>query len=466
MTEAVDTKHPDYLDRADEWRLMRDSARGETAIKSGGTLYLPKPSGFTKQPDGGIALYEAYQRRAQFPEIVQPAVMAMVGVIHQAEIKIAIPDSMAGLWEKATADGLPLEAFHRRITAELLLMGRYSVLVDAPSTGDMPRLAGYQAEALINWAEDRTMFVLDESGLVRNGFQWEDRKQYLALTLENGRYVGRRYNQGGDVVENGEAEPTTAKGDNLTGIPFVVMGPRDLSLKPETSPCIGIARSAKSIYQLSADYHWQLFMTGQETLFIINGDAPEAVGAGVVVEIKGGGDGNPPDAKYVGPAGTGIAAHRTAIVDEQQNAANAGARLFNSGQKTAESGDALRIRYTSETASLISVAHASCAGLEKALRYAGKMIGLSDAEISDIVVTPPKTLVERAITPEQMNAIMGLWDKGLISGETAYENLQAGNVASAERDWAEEQDLIEQEQVGRYADDMAARTPPVIPPAA
>ncbi len=466
MTEAVDTKHPDYLDRADEWRLMRDSDRGETAIKSGGTLYLPKPNGFTKQPDGGTALYEAYQRRAQFPEIVQPAVMAMVGVIHQAEIKIVIPDSMAGLWEKATADGLPLEAFHRRITAELLLMGRYSVLVDAPSSGDMPRLAGYQAETLINWAEDRTMFVLDESGLVRNGFQWENRKQYLALTLEDGRYVGRRYDEGGIVIDGKEGEPTTAKGDNLTEIPFVVMGPRDLSLKPETSPCIGIARAAKSIYQLSADYRWSLFMAGQETLFIINGDRPEVVGSGVIVEIKGGGDGNPPDAKYVGPAGTGIAAHRTAIVDEQQNAASAGARLFNSGQKTAESGDALRIRYTSETASLISVAHASCAGLEKALRYAGLMNGLSDAEISDIVVTPPKTLVERAITPEQMNAIMGLWDKGLISGETAYENLQAGNVASAERDWAEEQALIDQEHVGRYADELAAMTPPNTPPAA
>ena len=31
MTGTVDTKHPDYLDRVDEWALMRDCARGETA---------------------------------------------------------------------------------------------------------------------------------------------------------------------------------------------------------------------------------------------------------------------------------------------------------------------------------------------------------------------------------------------------------------------------------------------------
>ncbi|PSJ60757.1 DUF4055 domain-containing protein [Pseudaminobacter soli (ex Li et al. 2025)] len=466
MTDAVDTRHPDWTERAEEWRLMRDSNRGETAIKDAGKVYLPQPSGFAKQADGGVALYAAYQKRAQFAEIVLPAVMAMVGVIHQAEIKVVIPDSMAKLWERATADGLPLEAFHRRITAELLLMGRYAVLVDAPSSGDLPWLAGYQAESLINWAEDRSMFVLNESGLVRNGFEWTDRKQYLALLLENGKYVGRRYDGDGNPIKDKEGEPTTAKGDNLTEIPIVVMGPRDLSLKPETPPCIGIARSAVSMYQLSADYRWQLFMTGQETFVVINGEAPETVGAGVVISLQGNGEGKQPDAKYVGPAGTGIAAHRVAITDEQQNAANAGARLFNSGQKTAESGDALRIRYTSETASLISVAHASCAGLEKALRYAGRMMGLGETEIGNIVVTPPKTLVERTITPQQMTAIMGLWEKGLISGETAYENLQAGNVASAERDWAEEQDMIAKEQLGAAADQMAAMTPPDVTPAA
>jgi len=48
------------------------------------------------------------------------------------------------------------------------------------------------------------------------------------------------------------------------------------------------------------------------------------VGAGVVVTLKGG-DGLTPDAKYVGPAGTGIAAHRTAILDERQAAVAAGA---------------------------------------------------------------------------------------------------------------------------------------------
>lgn len=448
MAEAVSTEHPDYAARKPEWSLMRDAAWGETAIKDAGEAYLPMPGGFKSQPDGGRDMYAAYKTRAQFPEIVAPAVLSMVGVIHQAEIKIDIPAGLEPLWERATADGLPLEAFHRRITAELLTTGRYAVLTDAPSTGSTPWLAGYQAESLINWADDRTMFVLDESGLVRDGFTWEEKKQYLALLLEQGRYVGRRYDEAGLVIEGQEAEPTTAKREGLTEIPLVVIGPRDLSLKPETPPLIAIARAAKAMYQLSADYRWQLFMTGQETLFVINGDAPERVGAGVVVAIKGGSEGNAPDAKYVGPAGTGIEAHRKAIIDEAQNAANAGARLFNTGMKSAESGDALRIRFSAETASLISIAQASCAGLEKALRYAGRMIGLSESELASIIVKPPATLADREMTPERMAAIMGLWEKALISYETAYENLQAGGVANPDRSWEEEQRLIDREDNG------------------
>lgn len=135
MTDAVDTKHPLWTAMADKWELMRDTTAGETAVKEAGTTYLPQPSGFKSQPDGGRALYEAYQKRAQFPEIVEPTIRGMVGVIHRTEAQIEMPDAMQPLWEKATKDGLPLEALHRRITAELLTTGRYSLL-------QMPRPKG------------------------------------------------------------------------------------------------------------------------------------------------------------------------------------------------------------------------------------------------------------------------------------------------------------------------------------
>ncbi|MFA5567977.1 MAG: DUF4055 domain-containing protein [Trueperaceae bacterium] len=459
MAEAVATKHPLWEEMAPEWRLMRAAAMGETTIKEGGELYLPRPSGWGKNKEGN-QLYNAYKARARFPEILAAAVQSMVGVIHQAEHKIEMPSRMEAIWERATADGLPLEAFHRRITAEVLTTGRYAVLADAASTGDTPWLAGYQAEALINWADDRTMFVLDESGLVRDGFQWAQRNQYLALLLENGRYVGVRYDAAGEPIA-GPAEPTTARREPLPEIPLVVIGPRDLSLTPEAPPLIGIARAAVAMYQLSADYRWSLYMSGQETLVIINGERPSMVGAGVVISLMGT-ENITPDAKYVGPSGNGIEAHRKAIEDEAKNAANAGARLFNTegNGRSQESGDARRIRYAAETASLLSVAQASAAGLEKSLRYVGRLMGLSDSEIEGITVRPPKTIVDQEMTPERMAAILGLWEKALISYETAYENLQAGGIANPDRSWEEELDLIEQDDLGREEDEAAALSLP------
>lgn len=53
---------------------MRDTTAGETELKGAGTQYRPQPSGFSAQADGGKAVYQVYQKKGQFPEIVHPTV--------------------------------------------------------------------------------------------------------------------------------------------------------------------------------------------------------------------------------------------------------------------------------------------------------------------------------------------------------------------------------------------------------
>jgi hypothetical protein len=446
---GVDAKHPEYADHVSEWTLMRHTHRGEKAVKEAGEEYLPMPSGFRVQADSGRAMYGAYQKRAQFPEIVAPTIRGMIGVIHRTEAQIEMPDAMLGLWERATSDGLPLEALHRRITGELLLTGRYGLLVDAPSTGgDLPYLAGYSAEALINWSEDRDFFVLDESGWKRDEFAWSDQKGYRVLRLVDGRYEVETYSgttRGADVLQ-----PTARGGQSLDQIPFVVIGPRDLAVAPQEPPLIGVARAALALYRLDADYRHQLYMSGQETLVVINGDAPTAIGAGVVITLTSGqgedGKEYTPDAKYVGPSGRGIEAHRTAIQDERENAVAAGARIFDSAKKAAESGEALRLRYAAQTATLTSIAQASAAGVEKALRFAAVMIG---ADPNAVVVKPSLEFLDASLDPSAAEALLRVWQGGAISFETLYENLQRGEIASAERSAEEELKLIDREDIER-----------------
>ncbi|MFC3628219.1 DUF4055 domain-containing protein [Paracoccus angustae] len=436
----------------DEWAMLRACQRGEKAVKEAGEAYLPMPSGFRTQADAGRMMYSAYQMRAQFSEILAPTIRGMVGVIHRTEAQIDMPAAMQGLWERATGDGLPLEALHRRITGELLLTGRYGLLAEASSEGsDLPWLAGYSAEALINWSEGRDFYVLDESGLIRDEFQWREQKRYRVLQLDGGRYTVHTYT--GEEKDSKEIQPTARGGAALTEIPFVVMGPRDLSVAPSEPPLIGVARAALALYRLDADYRHVLYMSGQETLFIFNGEAPEAVGAGVVVCLTASKEDHAPDAKYVGPSGQSIGDLRQAIQDERANAASAGARLFDAEKKSAESGDALRIRYAAQTATLTSIAQASAQGLEKALRHIAVMIGVDP---NTVVVRPNLSFIDATLSPTDAAALMALWQGGSISYQTFYEQLQKGEIASAERDHEAELKLIDAEQMGEDEDRQAA----------
>jgi hypothetical protein len=422
-------------ERAAEWQLMRDAMDGESAIKREGEVYLTKPSGFKADPLTENEKYLAYRNRAQFPEILAPSVAAMIGIIHGQEIGIEIPPALEYLWENADGNALPLEAFHRRITRELLVIGRYGVLADAPEDGGEPYLAGYCADGLINW--DRDWWVLDESGMTRRGFVWQKSLRYRVLSIEDGAYVQAIY--AGDALAPVVVPVTATGAKRLSEIPFAIANARDLSARIETPPLIGVARAALAIYQLSADYRHQLYMSGQETLVAINGDAPKAVGAGVVHRMMGA-EGITPDLKYVSPSCSGIEAHLKAMEDNRFAAMQAGARLLEQQDAVQESGAARKLRFASETATLTSLAQSSCALLEKSLRNIAMIKGLP---VDGIVVTAPTDLLDRSMTPTDLAALFGIYQGGGMAWETYYAAGQRGGIFSAERDAEQEHALVD-----------------------
>lgn len=428
---SVKTLHPAMTTvRRAEWQLMRDAMDGEGEIKARGEEYLPMPSGFASQDDGGVAFYNAYRKRAQFPEFLAPSVGAMIGIIHGQEWQVEMPDAMEYLWENADGDGLPLEAFSRRITRELLVIGSYAVLTDAPRDGGDPYLAGYRRDRVINW--DKDWWVLDETTMKRNGFAWEQLERYLLLSVDGGGYTPILLDSKGDAIE--EIQVRGRGGALLPRIPFVVGNAMDLSPRIEAPPLIGVARAALAFYQLSADYRHQLYMSGQETLVAIDGDAPPAVGAGVVWEMRGT-DTRAPDLKYVSPTCAGIEAHDAAMQRQREAAVMAGARLFEQQAKGEESGEAKKLRYASETATLLSVAQNSALLLERALKNAAMIMGLPEDEI---VVTPPKDLMDRTMSPQDFAALFGVYVQGGMSWETFFEAGQRGGIFSSETTAEEE----------------------------
>lgn len=438
----VDNKHPEYLEHHSDWVKVRHADRGEKRIKEQGIEYLPMPSGFATQADGGVAMYEAYKGRAEFAGILGPMVRGMVGLIHRREAQIAMPSAMMWLWEKSTLDGMPLESFHRKITEELLKPGRFSILADVPREGGDPYFAGYKAETLINWSDTRDFYVLDETALKRDRFEWKENLQFRELVLVNGEYRQIVYDSP-SADEGEDVFVTTRSGKSLDYIPLVVGNTDDQTTKLIEPPLIGVVRAIIAAYQLSADYRHQLYMSGQETLVVRGLEAsklPKVVGAGAAIGL-----GQDPNAEayYIGPAGVGIEAHEKAIAQAKENAVSAGLRLFDrhSGQ---ESGEALRLRYSAQTASITSIAISSSRLLEASLRNVAVILGINPELVT---VKPNLRFVDTVMNPADAEALMRIWLGGAISKRTLYENLQRGEIASEERSYEEEQELIEEEPI-------------------
>ena len=453
---AVNSLHPQITRQVlDDWRLCYDAYQGEGDIKQRGATYLPMPSGYTTHGDDGIAAYAAYKMRAQFPEVMATSVGAMVGIIHGEEIAVEMPSNMEYLFEDVDGEGITLNDFHKNITRNLLVSGRYGVLADAPQGGGDPFLAGYRGDTIINW--DFGFFVLNESEAVRDGFVWAQEEKYRVLQIVDGVYMATLHKSDGET----DATPTRLGGGLMNNIPFAVASAKDMGPDMEAPPMIGIARAALSMYQLSADYRLQLYMSGQETLVAINGEAPSSVGAGVVHQMSGEND-QTPDLKYVSPTCAGIQAHLEAIQDNRAVAIQAGARLFEQSGQANESGTARKMRFRSETANLKTVAQSSCSLLEASLRNIARMLGQSDAVIEAITVTPPKDLLDATLTPQEAVALFSLVETGGLAQETYYERIQAGGIASQERTFDEEYSLIVDREFGADRPANRADGPPII----
>lgn len=442
--------HPEYtIDIVNEWRLMRDSYRGESAIKRARQRYLRPLNGWTERTDGGASKYEAFLFNARFPEIVSASIRGMVGIAHGQEWQIDLPEGLMPLWENSDGKGLPLEALSKRVTTELLITGRCGLLVDAPpQSGDL-YIWPYEAEQIINWSEDDDFYVLRELIFERTGETWTEKVRKRVLSLEDGRYVQRVYIDD-TLVE--EYQPRASGERPLEMIPLVIGGAMDLDLKPDTPPLIGVARAALSHYQINALYRNALELGVSSTLVGIDIETPPtAIGPGVYVDIKSTEQGRSADLKYITPEGLEVDALVTAMDREQASAARSGAQLFDntkgSGQ---ESGEARRLRFSAETATLQSIVTASATILERSLKQAAIMSGSNP---DDVVVKAPDNLLEGRLSGQEVTALVQAWQAGAFSYPTLYENLQRGRVASMERDYEQEAALKLKDETGEALSD-------------
>lgn len=408
---AIDTKHPLYDVYAPEWVTMRDTYKGERAVKAKAEEYLPPTQGMRmdgmglKQP-GGQA-YEAFKRRALFPEYVKEAVEEFIGLLHQKPPNITLPAQMEGMLSKATVYGESLQMLLRRINEEQLVTGRVGILLDLPATASLetlPHISLYNAEFIINWddaemdeGENRlNLVVLDETcSRMNKEFNWEIVRQYRVLQLgeidQNEPEGTAEYRFGVFSEENSNLtydasamQAAMIRGANINRIPFVFVNSKDIVSFPDEPPLAGLAKLALAIYRADADYRQNLFMQGQDTLVIIGeryqpsvaeAETPIRTGVGAYIHVEQGGD-----AKYIGVDSQGLDAQRQALEKDHDRASQLAGKLLNN-QSGTESGFALQTRISAQTATLNQIAITGAAALEKLLRMCAEWMGLNPDEV-------------------------------------------------------------------------------------
>lgn len=401
---AIDSKHPLYIEFLQDWSTMRDAYRGERVVKSKGQEYLPATSG--QLADGmtvnapGYLAYQAYLTRALYPEFVSDAVEAMIGMMHHKPPTIELPKVMEPMREYATCKGESLEQLLRRINEAQLVTGRVGLLTDVPDGAGpdvLPYIATYQAESILNWddggrelvRQNLNLVVLDESEFERTQeLEWQLVNKYRVLLLGDlsknepmgeGVYRVGVFARGAGFSAENLKEPSF-RGATLNKLPFVFINTKDILPEPDDPPLLGLSKLALAVYRLEADYRQALFMQGQDTLVVIgSSDDSESrrVGANARIDLPTGGD-----AKYIGVNSAGLSEVRQALQNDRANAGQLSAKLVDSGGVGQQSGEALRIRVSAQTATLNQVALAGAGGLESMLKIIAEWMGADPEEVS------------------------------------------------------------------------------------
>lgn len=454
---SISTEHPQYAHALPLWQLMQHVLDGEREIKRRGVRYLPKPSGIAEaervKTESADQLYSAYLARAQFPEWLIEARRAMAGMVSRLTPKVALPDALAGIEKRATADDFDLKQLFVRAVREVLTFGRLCMLADIDEEGK-PFIVLYSAVNAINWKEDGvggrkrlTLTVLRENhDIAGDEFSHQTVPMYRVLALdEAGKYHIRLFDEGGTIRD--EPRATTARGEQLNYIPLVFCGSTDTTPDVDEIPLLSMARCAIKYYQLSADYFASLYYTSHPQPWVSDSDtAPleddEEHGPRGEIDLSVAGPSVvwilPPGAKcgYLEFTGAGISANREEMDKQKAAGFEAGARAMDIGAQ--ESGDARKARQDDQRASLATAVSTVAESIERLLKMAAEWVG---ADPDDVTFQVEPEFTADSINPQVLNQLNQLVGANKISANTVWEYLTTGKLP--EHNYEFEQAMLE-----------------------
>jgi hypothetical protein len=475
----VETVRADYNEAKPKWKRCRDAYGGTDPVKAARAEYLPQLSGQSADE------YAAYLTRAEWFGATERTINGLTGAVFRKDPTVEAPEAVTrDDFKDLTLGGVSFAAFARQAFTEILIVGRGGVLVDMPMKAGVngrPYWVWYRAEQIVNW---RTVSVDGDQRLVLvvikeevetpdavDPFVMKASDQYRVLRLVASlvvpamfRYEVTLYTRPDAKGEYVAGEPTypMRRGVSLDFIPFVFLGPEDITPTVRKPPCLDLADTNLSHYRTSGDYEHGLHFCALPTPVIFGKvDGAIKLGSGTALVV-------PPepgvDVKMLEFTGQGLGALEQAMDRKEQRMAVLGARLLEHQKREAEAAETLKIRQSGDQSTLAKVAHA----VSQAFTFATQVhtwwrSATQDTFDPKVSVTLNQDFVGVQLSAEEVKALMLIWQAGGMSFETFYWKLREGGWTRPDVTPEQEKEAIEAE-LPEEPEPLPLPEPPVVDP--
>lgn len=423
--------HPDYLRVLPDYIKIRDCFEGERAIKEANVAYLPRLKA-QSQSD-----YDNYLFRALFFPITGKTVTSMVGLATAKPPKVDKPSEMDAYFVD-TEQGYQFTEFYVRIFTEIVLMGRYGVLIDGPETAVMePKLCPYIAENIVNWRVDEmgklVMLLLKESILEQSAterFEMVTVTQYRHCYINNGVYTVEVLDD--DLKLKTAPVNPTFTGSTIDYIPFTCFGASGVHIDVDKPPMLDISTINISHYLTSADLEWGRHIVGLPTPVVSGVDSGTNLSIGgtaawilPVVEAK---------AYYLEFQGLGLKSLEVAMTEKVGLMASISARLIDNSTRGSEAAETVRLRYMSESATLIHM----ITSIENGAMVMYNMLAQLMKASGSVVLKFPREILGIGVTFKDMAVLFEAYLNNSLSKEALIYNLRRLDALDPNRTDAQE----------------------------
>jgi len=436
----VNTERKDFADMKVKWARLRDCIGGRDAILKAGVKYVPL------LPAKDLVENEDYRRRGSFYNATKRTVEGMMGSIFQEAPEVEFPEDMKPYLDDITLGNVPFEMFAQTTGNEVMLIGRFGVLVDmssVPSIDNRPYCIGYLAEDIVNWktsrlqgAEVLTMLVLRESieqTVPTDPFISEVIEQYRELRLVDGKCIVQLWRPKSEkeknvFVHHGTPVTLNRRGEALPFIPFVFICASNATSVLEEPPLIDLADVNLGHWRNSVDYEYGLHLVALPTPWVAGARAsgadssPLPIGPSKVWELDIQGS-----AGMLEFSGEGLGALVTAMNEKKKQMATLGARLLEDSAIVPETASAVTMRHAGEHASLRTVAQSVELGFTLVLRIVAWWMGNEALpQDTEVGVELNKDYLNVKASPQDIQAALAALQAEEISYETWWNILVTG----------------------------------------